>query len=276
VLLAFGAAMILVPLATTQVVGAVAAARAGRGAPLARIQDEAMAFAFSPSGIMLAATLSAATLLCISFVATRLGGGRFVARLRLGPSRASAAGIAAAVAGMIGLSLAAGTASQVAGDVLHLTHPGVMEQIERAIGALPPERLTLAVLTIAIGPGVAEETFFRGLFQPPLVARWGRWPGIATSALAFGLLHMDVVQGSAAFACGLFLGWLADRLGGTRPSMAAHVTNNALAVAIAALGADRSPSRAQELITAGAGLAVLAVSIAVLRSRVALRGPATT
>ena len=32
-------------------------------------------------------------------------------------------------------------------------------------------------------------------------------------ALLFGLLHLDLAQGLTAFACGVFLGWLAERSG---------------------------------------------------------------
>ena len=48
-------------------------------------------------------------------------------------------------------------------------------------------------------------------------------------ALLFGLLHLDLAQGLTAFACGVFLGWLAERSGSILPGMLLHFCNNTLA-----------------------------------------------
>jgi membrane protease YdiL (CAAX protease family) len=169
---------------------------------------------------------------------------------------------------MAGLSLASGTATELLG----LRGEGTMDEIARAITSVGPSRLPLIVAAIAIAPAIAEETFFRGLLLARLAARWGRWPGIALSAVAFGVIHLDPVQGAVAVLAGLYLGWLAERFGSIRPSMAAHATNNAMFVALAPWAASPA-SRRVELALAGAGCLALAGAIAFLRSRASSRRP---
>jgi hypothetical protein len=45
-----------------------------------------------------------------------------------------------------------------------------------------------ARLAMVIGP--AEELFWRGLVQEALMARYGRWPGAALAAMAYGGVHI--------------------------------------------------------------------------------------
>jgi membrane protease YdiL (CAAX protease family) len=145
-----------------------------------------------------------------------------------------------------------------------------MDQIAHALASAGPSRLPLLVAAIAIAPGIAEETFFRGLLQTRLAAVWGRWPAIALAAAAFGVIHLDPVQGAVAFLAGLYLGWIAERFDSIRPSIAAHATNNALFVALAPWTTSPTSRRA-EIVLAGAGCIALAASLAFLRSRAAVR-----
>ena len=57
----------------------------------------------------------------------------------------------------------------------------------------------------------------------------GSAAAIFAPALLFGVLHLDFAQGLTAFACGVFLGWLAERSGSILPGMLLHLVNNALA-----------------------------------------------
>ncbi len=264
-LVAFGAAFLLVQCAQIVLVFAVGAWRAHRDS--SRVGEEALRFALSANGIMAAAAVSASTFAAVALAASRRPPGGRVAALRLGPSRATGSGVAAAVLGMGGLSVALGTAS----DLLHLRAEGTMEQIANALSNLPPARLPLALAAIAVAPGVAEEIFFRGLLQRRLVARCGRWRGIALSAAGFGLVHLDPLQGSVAAASGFFLGWVGERLDGVRPTIAAHVTNNALFVALAPWTFGPHLSRAASVAWLGAGCVAFASSVAFLRSRHAVR-----
>ena len=77
-------------------------------------------------------------------------------------------------------------------------------------------------------PAIAEELLFRGAFQG-LMRPCGSAAAIFAPALLFGVLHLDLAQGLTAFACGVFLGWLAERSGSILPGMLLHLVNNALA-----------------------------------------------
>jgi membrane protease YdiL (CAAX protease family) len=256
---AYVTALIGVPAATLALVFAVAAARARGDA--ARVAPEALGFATSPSGVMAAAATSALVLLLVSGTTAR------VARrpLRLGPSTASARGLVASTLGMVGLSLATGSAIELS----RLGSRGVMGQIAAALGQLGPSGLAAATAAIAIVPAIAEETFFRGLVQGVLVARVGRWRGIFASSVAFGVIHADPVQGPAAALAGIYLGWVAERFGGARPTIVAHTINNALFIVLARVTPlaplARPKSEISNAAMLGLGLLLLAGSIAFLR-----------
>jgi membrane protease YdiL (CAAX protease family) len=233
-----------------------------------RVADEASSFAFTPAGLLGAALVSALVLMAVTLVTARLMGGGVASRIAAGPTRARPAGIAAAVVGLAGLSLACGSAAQLAG----LGKTGVTESIAQALRSSSPLRIVLAVLCIGVAPAFAEEGFFRGLMQTRLRARGSRWNGIVVSAAAFGAFHVDPVQGSEAFVAGLFFGWVVDRFGGIRPSIAAHGFNNAMFVLFASLdtGSEEGSRSATAVILAG-GLVAFAAATAVIRSRHAVR-----
>jgi membrane protease YdiL (CAAX protease family) len=222
-------------------------------------------FAFSAGGVIAIGATNASVLLLVSLVAARLLGG-MRERLRMGASRATVVGLVAAVVGTIGLSVAGGAAS----ELLRLGHGGVTEMIGSALAGAAPATLVAALAAIAAAPGIAEETFFRGLMQTRLAASWGRWPAIVTASLAFGLLHLDMVQSSFAFVVGLFLGWCAERFGGIRPTIIAHSMNNAVFVLLATARRQGDMGRASQLIAVVVGVAVCALCAAVLRGRSAV------
>jgi membrane protease YdiL (CAAX protease family) len=214
-----------------------------------------------------AALVSASVFAAVAAAGAWLGRRALPAPLRLGPSRASAAGVAAAVAGTVGLSVALGSASEMLG----LGDGGTTERIARLLSGATPTRIVLAVAAIAVAPGAAEEAFFRGLVQTRLVARWGRWPGVVASAVAFGVVHIDPVRGSLAALAGLFLGWVAERFESIRPTAAAHAANNAVFLALAPWMSAGAMSTAGQIATLAGGFAVFACATAFLRSRYALR-----
>jgi membrane protease YdiL (CAAX protease family) len=265
-LAAYLAAFVLALGASVVFIVVAVAGRAGGSAT--RLADEASRFALSAPGLLGAAFVDAVVLAGVTLVAVRLMGGGLTARLRLGPTRATPLGLGATVVGMVGLSLACGSLA----DLLSLGHGGVMESITSALHSSDPLRIVLALLAIAVAPGLAEEGFFRGLLMTRLAARWGRWPAIVTSAAAFGLFHVDPVQGSLAFVAGLFLGWTSERFGGIRPTMLAHAANNAMFVLFACLStADDHGTRAEAAVTGAVGAIACAASVAFLRSRRAVR-----
>ena len=88
--------------------------------------------------------------------------------------------------------------------------------------------LLMQFLALCVMPAIAEELLFRGAFQG-LVRPCGSAAAIFAPALLFGVLHLDLAQGLTAFACGVFLGWLAERSGSILPGMLLHLVNNVLA-----------------------------------------------
>lgn len=267
ILAAYLAAFVLALGASVAFVLAAVAPRTGWDAP--RLADEAQKFALSAPGLLGAAFVDAAVLAGVTLVTARLMGKGIAARLRLGPTRATTAGGVAAVAGMAGLSLACGATV----ELLAIGHGGVMESIASALHSSSPLRGVLALLAIGVAPGVAEEGFFRGLLQTRLAARWGRWPAVVASAAAFGLFHIDPVQGSLAFLAGVFLGWVADRFGGIRPTILAHALNNAMFVLFATQASpDDQGTKAQAVGLLVGGAVTCLGSVAILRSRWAVTG----
>jgi membrane protease YdiL (CAAX protease family) len=260
---AYAVAFVLVFVATSAVVFAVALSRAhGR---LPEVLEAASQFALSAAGIMTAALVSATVLATVTFVSSRLWARDVATILRLGRTPATAAGLAAVVAGMGGLSLAAGAAVDLLG-----WRRGTMAAIAHALERPTAARLVAALATIAIAPALAEEGFFRGLIQTRLAARWGRWPAIGATATGFGLFHLDPAQSPVALLAGLFLGWVAERFGGIRPGIFAHAFNNAAFVAIASLAPAVDGTGTGTRWTLVLGSAVFCGSIVVLRSRIAL------
>lgn len=102
--------------------------------------------------------------------------------------------------------------------------------VEDAATLLPSGGAELFVqfLALCAVPAVVEELLFRGALQG-LMRPSGSAAAIFGPALLFGLLHLDLAQGLTAFACGVFLGWLAERSGSILPGMLLHFCNNTLA-----------------------------------------------
>jgi len=126
------------------------------------------------------------------------------------------------VIGVLGIGMAVGCL-----DGLGLVPSSpTLEYIATAMNSLSPLALAVANLAIGILPGTAEELLFRGYIQTRLCARWGMARGITCTALMFGIIHLDLVQGAYAVIVGLFLGYMTERYGSILPAMIAHATNN--------------------------------------------------
>jgi membrane protease YdiL (CAAX protease family) len=89
---------------------------------------------------------------------------------------------------------------------------------------------------MAIVPGTCEEVFFRGAVQGALGSRWSAPFAIGTTALAFGLVHVDPPQAIGAAILGAYLGFVAHRTRSIGPCIATHVVNNAVAFLSANVG----------------------------------------
>lgn len=271
VLVAYVTAFALCLLAGQELVLAVARSRARGDA--ARLTDEATRFALSLSGLAAVAIVDGLILLAVALVTWRLMEPRapVATTLSLGPSRATPLGFAASAAGVTGLSLACGAIA----DLLGVGQGPVMQIIGDALASSAPGGVVVALLALALAPGLAEEAFFRGLMQTRLTTAWGRWPAILVAAACFGALHLDPVQGVLAFLVGVLLGWVTSRFESVRPAALSHVTNNALFVVLARFHLSGASPRGS-LIAFCVGAALSLASIAVLRSSRAhaLRGSA--
>ena len=84
-------------------------------------------------------------------------------------------------------------------------------------------------LVVAIVAPVVEELTFRGIGYTLLV-RFGTWPAIVLTGVAFGLAHglVDGLPLLALFGC--MLAWLRSRTDSVYPGMIVHGTFNAIAL----------------------------------------------
>lgn len=89
--------------------------------------------------------------------------------------------------------------------------------------------LWLALLLVAVAPGVCEELLFRG-FALTGLKKLGPWPGILLAALLFGLAHSSIHRLAPTALLGVFFGYLVLRSGSVFVGMLAHMLNNGLAV----------------------------------------------
>jgi membrane protease YdiL (CAAX protease family) len=257
----FAVAFLLTALSNLLLVFAVALVQT-RG-QRAHLEATIAEFALSAPGLMAGAVTNAVVLSAVAFTAARLFGGRPVGPLlRLGATRARPIGLVAACAGILGLSFACGAAR----ELLQLRGAGGMDAVAESLENPSAGTFAAAVIAIGVVPGFAEETFFRGFLQTRLTASWGPRPAIVVAAAAFGLIHIDPVQGSVAFAAGVFLGWVVERFGGIRPSILAHVTNNVIFVSVAAFSTSASAPPTRQIAILCAGSALCVASVLVLRS----------
>lgn len=98
------------------------------------------------------------------------------------------------------------------------------------------------IVTIGLLPGIAEEFFFRGYIQTRFTERWGCGWSIFLTALMFGIYHVDLGQGLFAFAMGLYLGALTERVGSIVPAMICHAANNTFSVVMSTVGSEWNSS----------------------------------
>jgi membrane protease YdiL (CAAX protease family) len=152
-------------------------------------------------------------------------------RLRLARPRSPWYGYAVVVIGTLALA----QLSSYVIELLGFGDTGVLEEFERAISGMRGAMLVAATAVIGLAPGFGEELLFRGYIHTRLRQRWPRLLAAAVSALLFGIIHLDLVQGTFAVALGLWLAEVADRTGSIWPCVVAHAINNSFATLAAAL-----------------------------------------
>jgi membrane protease YdiL (CAAX protease family) len=97
--------------------------------------------------------------------------------------------------------------------------------------------LVAIVLTVGVGAPIAEELFFRGLFQTAAIRRFGQMGGVVFVAAFFAATHLQPLLFPGLLVAGLVFGTLAYRFARLGPAIWAHVGFNlTTAVALIASG----------------------------------------
>jgi membrane protease YdiL (CAAX protease family) len=79
---------------------------------------------------------------------------------------------------------------------------------------------------------VLEEAYFRGCLLNALKDRWGSRVALVGSALAFGILHLNVMLLPVYFLLGILTGLLYERTGNLLAPVAFHSLNNLASIAV--------------------------------------------
>jgi membrane protease YdiL (CAAX protease family) len=208
---------------------------------------------------MLLATLAAQAFFACAALGGRLlaGSAVFPSGLRLGPPRLRARELALLALGVVCVSHAL---SLVIAS-LELRETGSLAEIDRVVTATAGPSRLLALVALGLAPAFGEELLFRGFVQQAALRRLGTAGAILLSSAAFGLIHVDPVHSPAAFVLGLFLGTAAELAGSVWASILCHAVNNALSVAVPALGLAVAPGLPAALAAAalcGSGIALFA------------------
>jgi membrane protease YdiL (CAAX protease family) len=218
----YGAAVLMMAATTVVAVGVLRSAYPD-------VPDTALA-ATLPGLLAGALATSSGLLLTLVLVVRPLDAAHF----RLQPGWETGATLAVMVLGLLGL----GQALDSVTTLLGFGDQGSLALIRRVLEATRGPDLFGAVLVLALGPGVAEEIFFRGYMQARLREHWPPRAAVLASSGAFAVLHVDVsaVHTVLALALGLYLGFVAELSGSTLPAIVCHVVNNVVYVLQTALG----------------------------------------
>jgi membrane protease YdiL (CAAX protease family) len=178
-----------------------------------------------------------ASSLALIAIALLAGGRPASATLRLRPRRIPGGGLGILVLGTLALSQALESLTILLG-----MGPGpALDWIARTMAAAPPMVVLLAVLVVGLLAPIGEELFFRGYLQTRLRRVWSPGPAILVAALAFGLIHGELVHGVLAFGIGLYLGLMTERAESVVPAVICHAANNTASVILSAwLGSPES------------------------------------
>jgi uncharacterized protein len=220
----------------------------------------------SPPGLAAAAAVSATGMGAAALLAAALSPGPWRRRLRLSTSGVTAGRVALVVVGLLAVS----HSLDAIVSLLGLSRFGALHQINQVMAHASGGWLAVLVISLALGPGVAEEMFFRGFMQTRLSQRFGPAAAIAVVSACFGLVHFDLLHTPVAAVLGLFLGWATERMGTIVPAMVAHVVNNLVAVLTARLPPLGSPA-VQAVVLVACLLVVAGVVLALQRASRATR-----
>lgn len=233
-----------------------------------RVLERLGTFALSPRALIAGAAVNSTVLTAGSLAAARLAKVPVRARLRLGPGEMGPGKIAAGAVGAVALGQLCSCILSLAG----LSEVGILRQLGEMIPRMPLPSFALFALLVGAGAPIGEELFFRGFMQTRLSERWHRAAAIGVTALLFGVMHLDPVQGAFAVVMGFYLGWLADAARSIRPAIAAHAANNCASLLLGRFLAPETTA-AIDVVILAASAAVLGACVLVIVRRSAPRGP---
>lgn len=116
---------------------------------------------------------------------------------------------------------------QVNSKLAHQLSQPTQKTVGAAHTSIP---VVVLLLFLAVGAPLVEELFFRGLLLRSLADWFNPVIGIVGSGLLFGLAHFEKLQFAGLALFGMILGVVAWRLKRLGPTIAAHMTFNAVAV----------------------------------------------
>jgi len=101
--------------------------------------------------------------------------------------------------------------------------------------AREPAMFAASLFVMAVLAPLVEEMVFRGLLYGWIAGRWGTLAAWIVSSVLFAAAHVELAHVVLVFPLGLWFGWLRRRTDSLWPSLVAHMINNGLAIAAAAL-----------------------------------------
>ena len=178
-----------------------------------------------------------------------------LAVLRWRPARWTWIGLA--MLGSLGLGGLLTYAQTLWQDASHLAPPA---GLDRLLGIHSWVSGVVLVLGAALVPAICEETAFRGVVLSGL-ERWGGRVAVIVTTVLFAGYHLAPYGLPTYLVLGGFLAWLAWRSGSILPGVAAHATNNLLALAqVNGIGEDWWWAHVRAIAPASAVLAIVAIA----------------
>ncbi len=208
----------------------------------------------SVPGMLFVMMMSMAIVGGTAFFAAEFSPVRKKQRLRLYPITGPKWIFPASCFGSLGLALAF-----VGLDNLGLIpHSSTLKMLDEFVRQLTPATLVVTIFVMGVLPGVCEESLFRGYIQTRLVQRWGAVAGVVCTAVMFGVMHFDLVQGTFAGLLGLFIGYAVERTGSIAPAMVGHAFSNSVMTVLSYIKLE-IPGVSANVILLCAGLATCAL-----------------
>ncbi len=214
---------------------------------------------FSPASLSVQVLITSTMLTVIAVMAVKLRRNPVGETLRLG--KPAAFPTILAVFGIIPLGVLADQITVILQGLAPDVFDSVgLEQMVTIFSDASVGGFVLVTAMVSIGPAIGEEFMFRGLLLRSFRADFSAWGAVVLSAFLFGVLHLNMLQGSGAFLIGLYLGFTVLVTGSIWPGVLAHGVNNL----ICSLAARFDPQGIGQAFNQGHHPAVIVVAAVLL------------